>query len=398
MKRLIHIIIYAAYKEGWGYQENILPIKHSQLGYDVHIITYNQEGRCIKEPSTYINNENIKVHILKKRNTSIIERIPKIGTVIKSYRNKTIGLYDKLVGLEPDIIFVHGVGCYDYIEVAQYVKEKSNIRLYVDNHCDYYNNPVIGLKGILIRHLGSRVGRLLASVSNKMWGVTPWRVLYLQDVYSIPKEKCGLLVMGGDESKIDFTNKAKIRAEVRERYNVASDTFLIITGGKIDRTKNIHCLAEAVNKLSKKYNIRLLVFGKYDEEMGSLPVFKSESVINVGWIESDKSYELFLASDLAVFPGTHSVLWEQACAAGIPGIFKDWDGGVAHIDVGGNVVLLKDITVERLIDAIESIVNTEQYNNMKSIAEVEGRKVFSYIEIAKRSIEYDEFEGAGFNK
>ena len=52
-----------------------------------------------------------------------------------------------------------------------------------------------------------------------------------------------------------------------------------------------------------------------------------------------------MASDLCAFPGTHSVLWEQACACGLPGVFRDWEG-MHHVDVGGNAVFLKDASAE----------------------------------------------------
>ena len=40
--RIIHVIIAAAYREGFGYQENLLPQKHKELGYDVGVITWDR--------------------------------------------------------------------------------------------------------------------------------------------------------------------------------------------------------------------------------------------------------------------------------------------------------------------------------------------------------------------
>ena len=39
--KIVHVIIAAAYKEGFGYQENILPAKHVELGLDTHVVSYN---------------------------------------------------------------------------------------------------------------------------------------------------------------------------------------------------------------------------------------------------------------------------------------------------------------------------------------------------------------------
>ena len=95
-----------------------------------------------------------------------------------------------------------------------------------------------------------------------------------------------------------------------------------------------------------------------------------------------------MASDLAVFPGTHSVLWEQACDCGLPTLFKDWDGGFSHVDVGGNSILLKDVTADSLkIEMVNLIENKDRYDRMLNVATTVAMKVFSYKEIAKKSIE-----------
>lgn len=394
MSRLLHIILCSPYTEGLGYQENILSRKHKELGYDVQIITYNRYDKGSITATMYINEDGIPVHMLASRKKPLLEKIPKLRALISANKDKTIGLYHKLDELRPDIIFIHGVDCHDHHQVVKYIKQHSKVRLYVDNHCDYYNNPVTGIRGhLFIRRNGAKIGKCLSEVARIMWGVTPWRVKYLIDVYNVPKDKCALLVMGGDESKIDFNNRENIRHSIRNQYGISEDTFLIVSGGKIDRSKNIHILAEAINNLNND-KIKLLLFGKLDEEISSNHNFKTSNVVNVGWIPSDKSYELFLASDVAVFPGTHSVLWEQACACGIPGIFKDWDGGFSHIDVGGNAILLKDISAESLMSAIETLKFTPLFFKMKTIAEGIGKSTFSYLEIAKRSVEFELYENS----
>lgn len=398
MKKLVHIIVCAVYRDGWGYQENILPQKHKSLGYDVEIITYNQfKDQIHEQNSCYKTSEGITVHTLPTREHVVFDKIPIIRAFYGTSHNRTEGLYEKLNELNPDIIFVHGIFMHDHYQVVDYVKNNPNVRLYVDNHSDYYNNPVSGLSGFLvIRPLGARIGKALSKYSRKIWAVTPWRLEYMQDIYKIPASKSGLLVMGGDETKIDYEHRSQIRQDIRKRFNIPEDCFLIVTGGKIDANKNIHFLVEAVNQIKNRH-IKLLIFGKFDSEMVNNPVFQYPCVINAGWIAADKSYDYFLASDLAVFPGTHSVLWEQACASGIPGIFKDWDGGFNHVDVGGNAVLLKEISVKSIKSQIESLYFTPKYMNMLKVAQDKGPKIFSYMEIAKRAIEFQEFEEEDLN-
>lgn len=389
MNKIVHVMIANFYKNGFGYQENILPAKHKELGYDVEIITYNQGGDASykgsdKEPLTYINPDGILVHILEK-NKSILRRIPYLNVTI----NRTKGLYEKLSEIKPDIIFVHNISASDNLDVVKYKRNNPFVRIYADNHCDYYNAPINSFKKKFCRKvLMGRIGRALGKESEMIWGVTPWRVKYQEEVYGIKPEKSSLLVMGGDENKIDWDNRTSIRTSIRTQLSIPEDAFVLVTGGKIDKAKNIHLLVEALKTLNKD-NLFLIVFGRFENDMCDFEsqINEVKNIKYIGWINADQAYNYFLTSDLAVFPGTHSVLWEQACAAGLPALFKDWDGGFSHVDVGGNCILLKDISIDGIKEELNKLYDNQTLlMEMQAIASTKARKYFSYIEIAKRSI------------
>ena len=342
------------YKEGFGYQENILPAKHKAMGYDVHIVTYNKGGDASykggEPPVTYTNCDGIPVHILAN-NPSILCRIPGIVGWIDS----TLGLETLLEEIHPDIIFIHGICKHDNLHFVRYKDRHMEVSIYADNHSDYYNSPVKTLQEKYNRYiLGRYIGKRIGAVAEKVWGVTPWRVEYLKEVYGVPTDKVGLLVMGGDENAIKWEMRNTIRQTIRQRMNIPEDTFLIISGGKIDKAKNTHHLIEAVRKLSITHNIQLLLFGKAEKDMVEyMSGVKDSGIHNIGWISPKETNDYYLASDLACFPGTHSVLWEQACACGLPAVFKDWNGGFAHVDIGGNCILLKDTSASGIAQCLE---------------------------------------------
>ena len=387
MNRIVHVMIACFYKNGFGYQENILPEKHKELGFDVNIVTYNKGGDASYKggtpPITYLNPDGIPVHVLKD-NTSVLKRVPFVNMFV----NATSGLYKKLEELQPDIIFVHGICTPDNFEIVRYIENHRNVKLYADNHSDYYNAPVKSIKQKLYRRFcGRRIGKKIGRLAEKVWGVTPWRVIYQEDIYGIPKEKSALLVMGGDEKKIHWEDRQNVRKQIRNKLQIPENSFVFITGGKIDRAKNIHLLVEAFEEINNP-TLCLIIFGRYEESMKDFSsTFKNKNIRNIGWISADDAYDYFLASDFAVFPGTHSVLWEQACASGLPALFKDWDGGFNHVDVGGNCILLKNIDKENLKrEMLKVIGQSEEYASLKENAISKARKEFSYIEIAKRSI------------
>lgn len=378
--KIVHVIIAAVYKEGFGYQENILPAKHVELGLDTYVVSFNND---FPEGKEYINDDGIKVCLLPKYEP-MFARMRYVSSITK----KTQGLYSYFEHVSPDIIFIHGLQSIDSLTVCKWCKKHPNVKLYVDQHADYYNSPITKFSTRLYyKIVYGYIARQLSKYAIKFWGVTPWRVDYLQNVYGVKPEKTDLLVMGGDESLVDWSHRENIRKELRLKCNVPEDAFLVISGGKIDQAKNIHLLVEAVSRL-KEYNVFLLVFGSLTKDMNDYctPLFK-DNIKYIGWLDSKEVYPYFLASDLAVFPGTHSVLWEQAMSCGIPGIFKDWDGGFSHIDCGGNALLLKEISADTLASKVTELANDSQkYKMMKFVAENRARKEFSYIEIAKRSI------------
>ena len=199
--------------------------------------------------------------------------------------------------------------------------------------------------------------------------------------------------MGGDEKLVEWDRRHDIRKEYRQRYDIPDNAFLIVSGGKVDKAKNIHILVDAISGLKNK-NVYLLIFGSLTKDVEEYCSNKfNDNVKFIGWVDSKQVYPYFLSADLAVFPGTHSVLWEQAMSCGIPGVFKDWEGGFGHIDCGGNAILLKDITIDSLAGTIGRLANDKSvYEKMKQIAEDKARKEFSYIEIAKKSIEFNNID------
>ena len=382
--KIAHICLAAAYVEGWGYQENIIPKYHIRFGNEVFIITseyeFNNEHKKIKRKYTkYTNNDGINVITLSQSK--------RYGYYSKF--NDFDGVFEELSEIKPDIIFVHGGQFIALKDVVKYCKNHRSVKLYIDNHADYYNSPVHTLKKLILQRYiyGYWMRRAVRYVS-VYWGVTPWRCSYLNKICRIPKEKIKLLVMGGDDEKIHFEKMPQLRSDIRQQIKVHDDDFVIVTGGKIDRTKNIHLLMQAVSEINNEH-IKLIVFGQPNDEMSEIiNVYSQNDEIKcIGWIQSEKTYDYFLASDLAVFPGTHSVLWEQACACGIPCVFKNWEG-MHHVDVGGNCVFLHKDSIDEIKNVILDLYNDkDKYNEMKKVAVEKGIKTFSYRDIARRAIE-----------
>ncbi len=383
--KILHLCLQAPYTDYWGYQDNLLPKYHKKMGLEVTVLTTNTEfddGSIIEtEEREYYLSDGERI-IRKKYKRGLLN---KVAPFIKIF-----DIYNILVRENPDIIFVHGLGNLSVIQVAKYLNKHKNCKALADNHVDYYNESPELKKSKLRRNIivssFKILNRYMQKYYIKIYGVTPWRVKYSQDVFGIRNDKCDLLVLGADDEKIRYDSKSVIREEIRKKYHIPNNAFLIVTGGKITIEKNVHLLIKAVENIPEIY---LIVFGKIDEQVEKIiDIGTINSRIKlIGWIKSDDVYDYFLASDLAVFPGTHSVLWEQSCASGVPGIFKYWDG-MDHVNVEGNCIFLYEDTVDEIMQAINRVINEKDlYCSMKEAAKGKARHAFLYSSIAKKSIE-----------
>lgn len=380
--KIVHICLGGVYTEGWSYQENILSKYHAKLGNEVTLIsnmlTYDDEGKKVEAKEImYINDANVKVIRLKEKNGKPLSKFQRYPD-----------LYQTLVGEKPNIIFVHGCQFLDTDQIIKYKALYPKVKIYVDNHADFSNSASGWMsQNILHKIIWKRSAKKLLPVTEKFYGVMPSRVDFLEKIYGLPKEKIELLVMGADDEKVEAALNPNVRNRIRKRFGIADEDFLIITGGKIDLAKRqTLLLMKAVNNLNVP-NIKLLVFGSVvDELKNEVSGLCSPTVQYIGWVDSKTTDQYFAAAELVVFPGRHSVFWEQVAGMGIPMVCKYWEG-TTHVDIGGNVRFIQHDSVEEITDILRDIIQNEGvYAKMKNIAQSKGKETFSYYEIAKRSI------------
>mgnify|MGYP000026550398 FL=1 len=383
--RIVHLCLGSFFPDNYSYQENMLPKFHKQQGNHVEVIaslaTFDENGKptYMEHGGTYQNEYDIKVTRLEYRKPL------KIYHRMKRY----IGTYAALEAAKPEILFIHGCQFMDMDIVVRYLKKHKGIRVYVDNHADFSNSATNWLsKNILHKIFWRHTAQMVEPYTTKFYGVLPARVDFLKNLYKLPPEKCELLVMGADDDLVEAAEKPEVRKEIRSKYHIAEDDFLIMTGGKIDQFKTqTLLLMEAVQKI-KNLKVKLIVFGSITTDLKEKvnALADGEKVQSIGWIQAKDSYQYFAAADLVVFPGRHSVFWEQVAAQGIPMLCKKWDG-TTHVDVGGNVRFLEKDSADEIQVAIEELLNQpEKYQQMKRVAVEQGKKTFLYSDIAKRCI------------
>lgn len=378
--KILHLMLGCFYIDNYSYQENYLPKYHKMQGHDVEIVASlftfdeNGKGKWLPQASKYENEYGIPVTRLAFQNKKGASRL-------RWY----VGLQEELDRIKPDLIFIHGVQFMDIDIVVKYCKAHPEVKVYADNHSDFSNSATNWLsKNVLHKIIWRSCAQKINPYVTKFYGVLPARVEFLANVYGLPREKIELLVMGADDESVAAAAKPEVRKSIREKYGLAEDDCVIMTGGKIDKNKpQTLILMDAINALEED-NVKLLIFGAVIPELQEAFDSKlSDRVKYIGWKKSDKIYNEFAAADIIAFPGLHSVLWEQAVGMGKPCIFRKIEG-FTHIDLGGNCIYFEEETTQGYARVIQEAI--QKKDALKQCAQTKGLEVFSYNKIADRSI------------
>lgn len=388
--KIVHLCLSSFYIDDYSYQENMLPKYHMKMGLDVSVIaslvSFDNVGKpCIlPEAKTYFSKDGFKVVRLNYKGGFF----RRINSFVRRYEN----LISRLKEEKPDILFIHDYSFLDIIPVMNYVKA-NNVKVYIDCHTDYINSASNWISKHIFHHIIWRyIGRSISPFVEKFYGVTPLRCDFLKEAYRIDHRKVELLKMGIDDELLKLKEVQGVGSIVRDKLDL-NDKFVIVTGGKIDYLKNIHLVVEAFRDLAQQYNdIVLVVFGTIAPEIQTemVRMLDFPQIKFVGWLSSAEILDYFIMADLIVFPGTHSVLWEQAVGTGTPSIFKFWEG-MDHVDVGGNARFIYSDSSEAVKSVLDEILHNDMlvYQDMLTKAREVGGQDFAYSKIAEKSLGYD---------
>lgn len=380
--KIVHLCLSCFFIDNYSYQENMLPKYHVKMGHEVTVIassfSFNKEGKgCYLDvPSERMDENGYKVIRLAYKNPI------KLNRILRRYQN----FYPILKQEKPDVIFTHGVAMAEVDTLIKYLKENPYVKLYGDHHGDYINSATTFLsKHVQHKILWRYYAKKLEPYLIKCYGVTPMRCRFLKEMYHLNPNIIEFLPMGVDDEAIP-QDREEVRFKVRKELGISDDDFLIVTGGKIDKRKNIHVLIEALKRVSNP-RLHLVICGVLTPEMEYLKNEFTANIHYLGWCNAQRVMDCMVASDLACFPGTHSTLWEQAVGVGLPAILKRWDE-MTHMDINGNCIFVEGENIDEIQQQIELMLTDEFYIQQKQRA-LDASSSFLYSDIAKKAINLD---------
>lgn len=370
----------ATFTEGYTYQDNLLTEYQHKLGHDVIVLTTtqcrNQEGKITQvSPCDKIMSNGVRLIRIKpgSKVSQIIGYHKSIGQLIKK--------------LKPDLIFIHGLSNLIPQQAIQYKKENEDTIIVADNHQDTANSKTNGFPFAQLISMWRLCWKGWIKYFNHIYGTTSWRRDFAIKYFGIPPEKVEVLMMGVDSAKLP-RNPIEVRHSVRTELGIRDSEMVYIHGGKMNHEKKTLQVIKAFKTLPND-NTRLILFGSISDEIKEdfcKEISENNHIIYLGYIDSSLCNRFFFASDFAVFPGLHSVLWEESTGCGLPGLFGRYSEN-DHINICDNCIQIDlAASVEEIAIILHKVLTDLKYFADLKIAATKAALSLSYFDIAKKSI------------
>jgi 1,2-diacylglycerol 3-alpha-glucosyltransferase len=242
------------------------------------------------------------------------------------------GVAKYLEEFAPDLIYLHDI-IPNTREIARYCRRNGHVRVIMDTHMDYTNSgknaaSIKILHGVIRRHYLN----LIRPYLTKIYPTNPPGERFMREVYGVPDTEMELLPLGPDGDLIAEVRAGQNRQAARAALGIRSDEIVLVTGGKITPRKRLELLLQAMQapELAK---LKLVIIGQFDpaddaykNQIMEISARLPGRVIFTGWQDATGGYHHMLLSDIAIFPASQSVMWQQAIGCGLPLIVGNTGG------------------------------------------------------------------------
>ena len=372
--KIVHVTGYFA--DGYGYQENLLPLGQVKLGHEVHVITDKNEfdfgfnSHCrTKLVGTY-DFQGVTITRLDHY-FEIVNRIPFLK-----------GLLRKIYQEKPDILFIHDVGPSLLVGML-YKLVNPKVTLHMDCHStpDNARNSIFGP----VYHYFFRCFfALFHKRIDRFFAIAPETITFMTQFYKLRKENIILLPLPGDSSGLP--EKESIKKRVFEGLNITETTRIILHSGKLPGDKETLSVLKSFSQI-ENINLRLVLAGSVSEcfrEVLDRQKSNDSRIIELGWVSAAALRDLMLASDLLVQPGSLSNSFIDAICCGLPIILDDTPQG-RYLTKAGNGVCIARSDLGSLTSCIEACLEKDKSVTMKTNALGEA-EFYNYVNNARISL------------
>ena len=378
------------------YQENLLAKYYTKHKHEVVIITstvdsvfnYYSDKHDINASTREYFHQGVKIIKLQYQWIRLKNRLRK-------YKNITPILEQE----KPDLIYVHSI-MLNINEVVRYKKKNTGCKIIMDYHGNYSNSATNWLSLNILHKAIRRIfylNRARKHIS-KFFPIVPASFVFLNEVYDVPYSEMELLPLGADT---DLGNEIRAKKEglvIREKLNILKDDLVVFSGGKLHPSKKTELLIEAFLMVQTP-QLHLIIAGDsseaekaYKEQLLKL-ANKNPNIHFVGWLNNLEVYKHLDAADIAVFPASQSILWQQAISMRLPLITGDTGSqSIAYLNEYGNIIILSkdEINSDVISDNIQKLItDTQLRNEMKIGAEKITDKLLNWDKLILKTLQFN---------
>ena len=357
------------YGESLTYQENLLTKYYVKHSYEVVVVCstfesvfdYVNDRYDAAKPKRQYEAEGAKI-IRLPYCLNVLNRLrffPSLPTILETER--------------PDLIFVHDI-MLNLLDTVTYVRRNRDVKMIMDYHADYSNSgrnwlSMKILHGVIRKYILNRARPYLQMI----FPVVPASAKFLNEVYGVPYDDMELLPLGTDMDLSHEVKALNAGKQLRYQYGIPIESIVLLTGGKLSPVKRTEALIEAFLQLPESDSY-LFIVGDADaldaEYVNGLHtlVAGNARIHFTGWLPSRAMLEHLDMADIAAFPASQSVLWQQAIGMGLPLILGEplaLPGGaqdVSYLNLYENILFAVDggSLAERLRLAISELLNNPE--------------------------------------
>lgn len=383
------------FDEELEYQENLLVKYYVKHGHEVTVLTstfdsvfdYYADRHDNRAPSRSYMHAGARIIKLRYR-YNLLNRL------------RGFERLDRLLEEEaPDLIFVHDI-MLNFPDAVRYIKAHPACRMIMDYHADYSNS---GRNALSLKVLHGVIRKWFLDQArphlSRIFPVVPAGATFLHEIYKVSHAEMEVLPLGADTDLIRDIQTEAGALELRRQLGIPPEHIVIFTGGKLTPAKKTDQLISAIRRLSD-LPLHLVIAGEasaqdaaYRQElehlMGGHPRFHA-----LGWLGKRDVYRYLGMSDLAVFPASQSILWQQAIASGLPLIVGDvGHQDISYLNLHDNILILRreEISVDKLAAAIREVIeHPGRMNGMRAGARRVAAECLDWNKLIDRTLRYNQ--------
>lgn len=321
-----------------GVSTSIVMLEHTlqKMGHQVFIVTVNPDKYKFEEKDNVIRIPGIPIGIYDYRLTGIypVRAINKIKSwdldVIHSQTEFGIGTFARIIAKQLDIPLVHTYHTM-YEDYVHYITH------------GYFDKSSKKVVEYLTKFYCDKTATELIVPTKKTYDLFKEKYHVDRNIHIIPT---GIEVERFYKEKI----KTKDVQDLKNRYHIKENDFVILFVGRLGKEKNVDLLLDAHISLSrKKKNCKLVIIGDGPDAEGFKKKVKyfhmEDSVIFVGKVPWDKIplyYQLGTVFATASLTETQGLTVVEAMAASIPVLAIDDEAFNSVVIDGLNGKLFKN--------------------------------------------------------